>query len=110
VINAVKVLAGLPDELPLISPVVIDSVADLKKKFLKSKRVSLDLGEALIALSVSVPSNPAAKLAMQQLPHLADCEMHLTHLPTPGDEAGLRKLGINLTSEPQFASHDLFVD
>lgn len=110
VINAVKVLAGLPDELPLISPVVIDSVADLKKKFLKSKRVSLDLGEALIALSVSVPSNPAAKLAMQQLPHLADCEMHLTHLPTPGDEAGLRKLGINLTSEPKFASHDLFTE
>ncbi len=110
VINAIKMLAGLPDELLLISPEVIDSVGMLKKDFLKSKRVSLDLGEALIALSVSVPANPAAGLAMRNLPRLSGCEMHLTHLPTPGDEAGLRKLGINLTSEPKFASRDLFVD
>ena len=110
VINAIKILAGLPDELLLISPEVIDSVGMLKKDFLKSKRVSLDLGEALIALSVSVPANPAAGLAMRNLPRLSGCEMHLTHLPTPGDEAGLRKLGINLTSEPKFASRDLFVD
>ncbi len=110
VINAIKVLAGLPDSLLMISPDVIDSVGVLKKDFLQSKRVSLDLGEALIALSVSVPANPAAHLAMQQLQQLSGCEMHLSHLPTPGDEAGLRKLGINLTSDPKFASRDLFVD
>lgn len=72
--------------------------------------MSLDLDETLIALSVSVPSNSAAKLAMEQLRKLAGCEMHLSHLPTPGDEAGLRKLGINLTSDPAFAGRELFVD
>ena len=76
----------------------------------KSRRVSLDLGEALIALSVSVPGNPAAQLALQQLSKLSGCEMHLTHLPSPGDEGGLRKLGINLTSEPKIAGSELFMD
>ena len=55
-------------------------------------------------------AHPAAALAVKKLGLLAECEMHLTHLPTPGDEAGLRKLGINVTSEPQFASRDLFID
>ena len=36
--------------------------------------------------------------------------MHISHLPTPGDEAGLRKLGINLTCDAKFASRDLFID
>ena len=110
VINAIKIQAGHPDNLLLISPEVLHSVGLLKKDFLKNKRVSLDLGEALIALSVSVPGNPAAKQAMRELSGLAGCEMHLTHLPSPGDEAGLRKLGINLTCDPQFASRDLFED
>ncbi|MBQ4107750.1 MAG: DUF1846 domain-containing protein [Lentisphaeria bacterium] len=110
ILNAVKVLAGLPDELQLISSDVINSVAMLRKNFLKSSRLSLDLGEALIALSVSLPSNPAAKLALSKLSALSDCEMHLSHLPTPGDAAGLRKLGINLTSEPRIAGSNLFVD
>lgn len=110
VLNAIKLMAGLPDDLPLISPDVIDSVAALKKNVLKSKRVSLALDETLIALSVSVPNNPTAKRAVNQLSKLAGCEMHCSHLPTPGDEAGLRKLGINLTCDPVFASRDLFVD
>ncbi len=110
ILNAIKTLANLPDKLPLISHEVIDSVGSLKKDILKSKRISLDLAETLIALSVSSPNNPAAELAMKQLSVLSGCEMHLTHLPTPGDEAGLRKLGINLTSEPNFSTRELFVD
>ena len=110
VINAVKVLAGLPDELLLISPEVLQSVGTLKRDFMKSKRISLDLGEALIALSVSVPGNSTAEIAMRKLADLNGCEMHLTLLPSPGDEAGLRRLGINLTCDPLFASSNLFED
>ncbi len=110
VLNAVKHLAKLPDELLLITPDVIDAVGSLKKEILKSRRISLDLDETLIALSVSTPTNPAARLAMNKLRRLAGCEMHISHMPTPGDEAGLRKLGINLTCDPKFASRDLFVD
>lgn len=110
VLNAIKALANLPKELLLISPEVIESVTQLKGDVLKMRRVGLDLDETLIALTVSSASNPTAQLALKQLRNLAGCEMHISHMPNPGDEAGLRKLGINLTSDPKFASRDLFVD
>jgi len=69
----------------------------------------LDLVEALIALSISATTNPAAQLAMEKLTDLQGCEVHMTHIPTPGDEAGLRRLGVNLTSDPNFSTKDLFV-
>lgn len=110
ILNAIKVLAKLPDDLLILSPEVIDSVSRLKKNVFKNREVSLDLAETLIALSVSVPSNSAARLAMHKLSLLAGCEMHISHLPTAGDETGLRKLGIRLTSEPVFASRNLFME
>ena len=110
VLNAIKALANLPKELLLISPEVIESVTRLKGDVLKMRRVGLDLDETLIALTVSSASNPTAQFALKQLRNLAGCEMHISHMPNPGDEAGLRKLGINLTSDPKFASRDLFVD
>ena len=72
--------------------------------------VSLDLEETLIALSISATSNPAAQMAMEYLKDLERCEVHTTHIPSPGDEAGLRKLGVNLTSDPDFSSRSLFIN
>jgi uncharacterized protein (UPF0371 family) len=71
--------------------------------------VSLDLEEALIALSISAMANPAAQLAIETLKDLRDCEVHITHIPTPGDEAGLRRLGVHLTSDPNFSTKNLFI-
>ncbi|MCK5148561.1 DUF1846 domain-containing protein, partial [bacterium] len=110
VINALKHLAGLPDELHLIAPNIIDALAHLKKEILNGRMVSLDLEETLIALSISGTSNPTAQMAVEMLRALNGCEVHLTHIPSPGDEAGLRKLGVNLTSDPDFSSKSLFVD
>ena len=109
VLNAAKGLAGLPDELHLLSPNVIESIACLKGEIMNAKSASLDLEETLIALGISSTTSPSAALAMMKLKELRGCEVHLTHIPTPGDEAGLRRLGVNLTSEPNFASKDLFV-
>ncbi len=108
VLNAIKGLAGIPDDIHLLSPNVIESVGDLKRTILSSKSASLDLEEALIALSISATTNPVAQRAMEELKQLQGCEAHLTHMPTPGDEAGLKSLGINLTSEPNFSSKSLF--
>ena len=72
--------------------------------------MNLELEETLIALSMSGSLNPAAAVAVEELKALRGCEVHITHIPTPGDEAGLRKLGVNLTCEPNFAGNDLFVD
>ena len=80
----------------------------IKKDVLKGKMVSLDLEETLIALSISATVNPAAQTAVEKLKELSGCEIHMTHMPTPGDEAGLRKLGVNLTSDPDFATKHLF--
>ncbi|MBN2144844.1 MAG: DUF1846 domain-containing protein [Candidatus Aureabacteria bacterium] len=109
VMNAVKFLAEIPDKIHLLPPAIIDKIAHLKKDILKGKKVSLDLEETLVALSISALTNPAAEMALQKLKELKGCEVHMTHIPTPGDEAGLRKLGVNLTAEPNFSSKSLFI-
>jgi uncharacterized protein (UPF0371 family) len=108
VLNAVKHLANIPDTLHLLPPHIMESLSHFKKDVLKGKRVSLDLEETLIALSISASMNPAAQMAVEKLKELSTCEVHMTHIPTPGDEAGLRKLGVNLTSDPDFSTKRLF--
>jgi uncharacterized protein (UPF0371 family) len=109
VLNATKHLAGLPDSMYLIPQSIIDSVNHLKKNILNGKMTSLDLDETLIALSISALSNPAGQMALEKLKYLQDCEVHLTHIPTPGDEAGLRKLKVNLTCDPEYSGKSLFM-
>ena len=109
VIHAIKHLAGIPDQLALLPDYVTESVRNLKTRILNESSVSLDLEEALIVLSVSTMTNPAANLALEKLKDLKDCEVHMTHIPTPGDEAGLRRIGVNLTSDPNFATKNLFM-
>lgn len=107
-LNAIKHLAGLPDKLPLLTPVIMDSMNHLKSRLLKEKNLSLNLDETLIALSISATSNPAAQLAMEQIPVLRGCDVHLTHIPASGDETGLKKIGVNTTSDPNFPSRALY--
>ena len=109
VINAVKHLSRIPDEIPLLTPNVMESIGSMKKDILRMKSVSLDLDEMLIALGISATTNPAAHAAIGHLTELMGCEFHTTHLPTAGDEAGLRRLGLNATSDPQFATRNLFI-
>ena len=108
ILNATKHLAGLPDNLRLLPKNIIDSVTHLKKDILDGKMVSLDLEETLIVLAISALSNPAAQMALENLKGLSGCEVHATHIPTPGDEAGFRKLKVNLTCDPEFSSKSLF--
>ena len=109
VLNATKHLAGLPDKMYLLPENIIDSVTHLKKDILNGKMVSLDVDETLIVLGISALSNPAAKMALESLKLLRNCEVHLTHIPTPGDEAGWRKLKVNLTCDPEYSSKSLFM-
>ena len=108
ILNAVKHLAGLPPSIHLLPPAIIASLSHFKRDVLQGTMLSLDLEETLIALSFSATSNPAASLAIEQLKALRGREVHLTHIPPPGDEGGLRKLGVNLTSDPQFVGNLLF--
>ena len=109
VLNAAKRLAGLPDELHLLSPNVLESIAAFKRDLIGKDAASLDLDEALIALSISGTTNPSAQLALSKLKELDGCDVHMTHMPTPGDEVGLRRLGAQLTSDPDYPSKNLFL-
>ena len=109
ILNAVKQVAGIPREMDLLPPTVIQSLTHFKKDILNGRMVSLDLEETLIALSISATMNPAAQMTIEKLKELRGCEAHMTHIPTPGDTAGFQKLGINLTSAPDFSTKSLFV-
>ena len=109
VLHAIKHLAGIPPKIKLLPPYITDSIGNLKMEMLHEKTISMDMEETLIALSVSATTNSAAQLAMEQLKELHGCEVHMTHIPTPGDEAGLRRLGVNLTSDPDFPTKNLFI-
>ena len=109
VLNALKHLSRIPDEIHLLTPNVMGSIASLKKDIMRMKAVSLDLDETLIALAISATTNPSAMAAMERLKNLSGCEFHTTHIPTAGDEAGLRRLGVNVTSEPNFATRSLVI-
>ena len=109
ILNATKYMAGLPDNMYLIPQSIIDSVTHLKKNILDGRMTSLDVDETLIVLSISALSNPAGQMALEKLKYLEGCEIHLTHIPTPGDEAGLRKLKVNLTCDPEYPGKSLFL-
>jgi uncharacterized protein (UPF0371 family) len=109
ILNAIKELARIPKNIHLLSPNILKSISFLKSDIFNSKRLSLNLEETLIALSISADFNHSAKVAIEKLKDLSGCEMHSTHIPTPGDEAGLRRLGLNITSDPNFSSKSLFI-
>ncbi len=108
VLNSIKHLAGIPDKIHLLSPNIIDSVKNLKEDIMNAKSANLDLDETLIALSISGTTNSTSQLALEKLKELKDCEVHMTHMPTPGDEAGLKRLGINLTADPNFSGGNFY--
>ncbi len=106
-LNALKALAGIPDDLDLISPVIIEPIQELKVKRLGSVNPRLHTDEVLIALSICAATNSLAKKAMDQLPKLKGTEVHSTAILSLVDEKVFRKLGVNLTSEPKYSTKKL---
>jgi uncharacterized protein (UPF0371 family) len=107
ILNATKHLAGIPQQIDLIPKNTIESIRRMKRDVLSGRRVSLDLDEVLICLAMSAAVNPSAQAALDKLPALRGCEVHLTHIASAGDANGLRKLGLHTTSEPKFPSLNL---
>ena len=99
ILNAIKVLANVPDEVELLPSFVIQDINKLKTEILHEKTESLNVEEILIALSVSTSTNEITKKCLSMLKDLRDCEMHTTHILGAGDQNGLRKLGLNVTTD-----------
>jgi len=110
IFNSVKMLAGMHDRQKLISPYVIGPILDLKTKILNENNNTLTLEEALLALSICAATDANAASAIEQLAMLENCEAHSSHILSKADENPLRKLGVRLTCDAQFADNTLFIE
>lgn len=99
ILNAIKILAGIPDPIGLLSLPVIESFKDIKGRVLKEESKSLELNEVLAALAISSPINPTVKKGLEKLSELRGCYLHSTHLPSQGDETIFRKLGVWVSTD-----------
>jgi uncharacterized protein (UPF0371 family) len=108
IINAVKTLACIDDHIHLLSPEVLEPITGMKKDILKTETQRLGVEEMLIAMSICAPSDFVVERAYRTLPSLAGCEAHSTVMLTAGDVSALRKMGINLTCDPEYIANELF--
>ena len=107
-LNALKALGGIHDAIHLISPIVIEPIQKLKTAHLGSVNPLLHTDEILIALSICAATNPTAELALRQLKKLRGCEAHSSVILSHVDEDTFRRLGVNLTCEPQYQTNKLY--
>jgi len=107
-LNALKALAGIPDEIKLISPTVIEPIQHLKVAHMGNRNPLMHIDEILIALTICAVTDENAELAMEQLSRLAGCEAHSTVILSQADEGMLSKLGLNLTCEPAYQTNKLY--
>ena len=108
VMNSVKNLAGIPDDIHLISPTVLEPMLMLKEKILHDENPLLSLGEVLNALSICAATDPSAAKCLHKLQELKGCDAHSSHMISKSDENVLKKLGVNVTCTPEFSSEDLY--
>lgn len=105
-INAMKELTHIPDDVDLLSPSILEPI--LKLKPMNAHIDALNLQEVIIALSICSVTNPIIGKAFKNLKKLNGCEAHASYIVTNGDKKALRNLNINLTMEPVFYTNDLY--
>lgn len=108
ILNAVKHLANISDEIHLISPVILEPIINLKSKTLGIKNTALTCEEVLIALSICAATNPTAQVAMEKLSMLKGCQAHSTTIISTNDEQTFRRLGIDITCDPEYPTESLY--
>ena len=107
-LNAIKVLGDIPDDVHLIAPSAIEPIQVLKTGYLGSKNPRLHTDEVLIALSMSAATDETAKKALAQLPKLRGCQVHTSVMLSNVDIKTFKKLGVQLTSEPVYEHNKLY--
>ncbi len=108
ILNAIKSLSGLSDEIHLISPHVLRSIQELKTDVLLHERASLNLEEILSALTISAATNPSAECAASKITSLRGCKAHCTAILSDRDEQTLKALGIDVTCDPEYITTNLY--
>ncbi len=107
-INALKALAGVDDDVLVIDNNAIEPICHLKTEQLASKNPRLHSDETLIALSISSASDPVAACVIEQLSALRGCDAFFSVIISNTDETTYRKLGINVCCEPKYEQHSYY--
>jgi len=108
VINAIKALAGIGDNILLLSIVVLEPIMKMKRETLKVREAALNLADVLVALSICAATNPTVEMAMACLSDLNGCEAHCSVMLGSADADMLRRLGVNVTCDPRYESDHLY--
>lgn len=108
ILNAIKYLADINDDIYLLSPLILNTIRDLKEKDLHSKITYLNANEILIALSICAVTNPTAQLAYDKLKDLDGVQAHCTVMLNRNDEQILKKLGIDVTCDAVYPNENLY--
>ncbi len=109
ILNAIKELTKIPDNVDLLSQSVLEPIIKLKPKGLNNKSYQLQLQEVLIALSICSVTNPIIEKALTNIEKLNFCEAHSTYIVQNGDLTVLKALRINLTCEPEFYDNNILL-
>ena len=109
ILNFIKELTGIPDDVDLLSKSVLEPILNLKPLSNHDSK-SLSLEEVLIALSICSVTNPIVKKALKNLNKLSGLEAHASFMVYNGDLKTLKRLNINLTCDPIFYSNNLFMN
>ena len=104
-LNATKRVAGISDEVDVISPSVIRSLKELKR-IMGLNSTSLDPKEILNALASSAVLEKNARRCLNALNKLRGCEMHTTHLMTEGNEKTVNQMGLVSTTDAKLPFPD----
>ena len=108
ILNAIKMLSGISDDIHLISPAVLETIQHLKTDILDHEKSSLNCEEVLTALTISATTNPSAQVAVEKLLLLDGCKAHCTAILSDRDSQTLRDLGIDATSDPEYLTNNLY--
>ncbi len=107
-LNALKVLSDIPKKTHLISPDAIKPIQKIKVKHLGAVNPRLNAEEVLIALAISATENPTAAQALARLADLRGCQAHSTVILPHEDMEIYKKLGLQVTCEPQYETGNLY--
>ncbi len=108
ILNAAKHLSGIADSIHLISPNILSSIQELKTGILQSEKSSLNCEEVLTALTISAATNPTAEAALAKMTELRGRRAHCTAILSDKDENTLKALGIDVTSDPEYVTNNLY--
>ena len=105
-INTIKELSGIPDDVYLLAPSVLESILSVKQKTSYKRKYSLNLPEVLIALSICSKTNPVIEKTLQAIDKLRGLEAHSSYMVSTEELKVLKSLGINLTCDPKMLEYE----